>query len=59
MSEGEKHRLIVNIAASLSRVSKKDIVKRSIENFRKADPEFGDRLEQTMGKRRGSVLAAF
>jgi catalase len=58
MSEAEKHRLIANIAGSLSRVSKKDIVKRSIENFRKADPEFGERLIETLTKRKGAMLAA-
>ena len=58
MSEAEKHRLIANIAGSLSRVSKKDIVKRSIENFRKADPEFGERLIETLTKRKGAILAA-
>ncbi len=59
MSESEKQRLVGNIAASLSRVTREDIIARSIENFRRADPEFGDRLVQTLGKRKRSVLAAF
>jgi catalase len=41
MSEAAKHRLIANIAASLSQVSREDIVERSVAHFRVADPEFG------------------
>jgi catalase len=44
MSEAEKSRLVVNIAASLSRVSKKDIIERSVANFRNADAEYGERV---------------
>jgi catalase len=44
MSEAEKSRLVSNIAASLSRVSKPDIIERSIANFRKADAEYGKRV---------------
>jgi catalase len=43
MSESEKARLVHNIAASLSRVSKKDIVERSAANFHRADAEDGER----------------
>jgi catalase len=59
MSESEKQRLIGNIAGSLSRVTREDIIARSIENFRKADSEYGNRLVQALGKRKRSVLAAF
>jgi catalase len=52
MSEAEKQRLIANIAASLSRVSRKDIIERSVANFRSADAEYGDRLAAALAKRR-------
>lgn len=42
MSADEKSRLVSNIAGSLSRVSKDDIITRSISHFTKADPEYGD-----------------
>jgi catalase len=49
MSEAEKVRLVNNIAASLSRVSKKDIIERSVASFRRADIEYGDRLARALG----------
>jgi catalase len=52
MKEAEKQRLIGNIAASLSQVSREDIIDRSVGHFRKADPEFGDRLADAVAKRR-------
>src|SRR6202040_4373479 len=48
MSEAEKQRLIANISASLSRVSREDIIERSVGHFRRADPEFGDRLAKAL-----------
>ena len=48
MSEAEKQRLVGNIAASLSQVSREDIIKRSVAHFRRADPEFGDRLANAL-----------
>jgi len=48
MSEGEKQRLIGNLSASLSRVSREDIIERSVAHFRRADPEFGDRLAKAL-----------
>jgi catalase len=48
MSEAEKKRLVSNIAASLSRVSKKDIIERAIANFRSADSEYGERVARAM-----------
>ena len=44
MSEAEKQRLIANIAATLSLVSKEDIIERSLSHFSKADPDYGRRL---------------
>jgi len=54
MSGVEKQRLIANIAASLSQVSRQDIIERSVAHFRKADPEFGDRVAGPVTKRRVS-----
>jgi catalase len=50
MGESEKQRLVANIAAHLSQVSKDDIIERSVAHFRKADPEYGDRVAQAMAK---------
>jgi len=52
MSEAEKQRLVGNLAASLSQVSKQDIVERSVANFRSADPEYGDRVAKAVAERR-------
>src|SRR6202790_4176351 len=53
MSEGEKQRLIGNISASLSRVSREDIIERLVAHFRRADPEFGDRLAKALANAGG------
>ena len=45
MDEGERERLVANIAGSLGQVSRDDIVERSIGHFRAADPEYGARVE--------------
>ena len=50
MGKSEKQRLVANIAAHLSQVSKDDIIERSVAHFRKADPEYGDRVAQAMAK---------
>ena len=52
MTDAEKQRLIANIAASLSRVSREDIIERSVANFRRADAQYGDRLAAALTKRR-------
>ncbi|MGH7907183.1 MAG: catalase, partial [Candidatus Binataceae bacterium] len=52
MDEAAKRRLIDNIAGSLSQVSKEDIVERSVANFRKADPEYGERVGAAVRKLR-------
>ena len=44
MSEAEKQRLIANIAAPLSLVSKEDIIERALAHFGTADPDYGQRL---------------
>jgi catalase len=52
MSEAEQQRLVGNIAASLSKVSRANIIERSIAHFRSADSAFGDRLAEEVAKRR-------
>jgi catalase len=48
MSPAEKERLVGNIAASLSRVSRPDVIERSIVHFRHADAEYGDRVDRAV-----------
>ncbi|MET9296220.1 catalase [Streptomyces sp. NPDC003077] len=53
MSEDEKERLINNLAGFISKVSRDDIAQRAIENFRKADEDYGKRLEAAVQALRG------
>ncbi|NLU67246.1 catalase [Streptomyces sp. HNM0574] len=53
MSEDEKSRLIDNLAGFISQVSRDDIAQRAIENFRKADADYGKRLEAAVQALRG------
>ncbi|MFI7244167.1 catalase [Streptomyces qinglanensis] len=53
MSEDEKQRLIENLAGNIAGVSRDDIAQRAIENFRKADPDYGKRLEAAVQALRG------
>ncbi|MFG2398321.1 catalase [Streptomyces lydicus] len=53
MSEDEKERLIDNLAGFVSQVSRDDIAQRAIENFRKADADYGKRLEAAVQALRG------
>ncbi|MCB5908777.1 catalase [Streptomyces pinistramenti] len=53
MTEDEKERLINNLAGSISQVSRDDIAQRAIENFRKADADYGKRLEAAVQALRG------
>jgi catalase len=53
MSEEEKERLIGNLAGSISQVSREEIVERAINNFRRADADFGKRLETAVQALRG------
>ena len=43
--------LVANIAASLSQVSRQDVIDRSIAHFRQADPDYGKRLEPAVAAR--------
>jgi catalase len=53
MTEDERERLINNLAGSISQVSREDIAQRAIENFRKADTDYGKRLEAAVQALRG------
>ena len=50
--EDARQRLIENIAARLSQVSRDDIVERSLAHFRKADAEYGRRVAEAVNARR-------
>jgi catalase len=45
MKPAEKDRLIANIVGNLGKVSRDDIIARSVGHFRAADPDYGGRLE--------------
>ena len=51
MSEDAKQRLIANIAGSLARVSRDDIIERAIGYFRKADADYGQRLAKAVASK--------
>jgi catalase len=48
MPEDAKGRLVANIAGSLARVSRPDIIERTITNFRSADKDLGERLKKAV-----------
>ena len=48
MGEEEKQRLVDNIAGSLSRVSRDEIVERSIGHFRNADADYGEKVAKAV-----------
>ena len=50
--EGERTRLIETIDGSLGQVTRPDVIDRSIEHFRRADREYGDRLAAAVAARR-------
>jgi catalase len=52
MREEERKRLVDNIAGSLSQVSRPDVIERSIAQFRKADPQYGQRVADAVARRR-------
>lgn len=54
MTEEAKQHLVENIAGSLSRVSRDEIIKRSIGHFRKADPDYGRRVAEAIAVLRKS-----
>jgi catalase len=53
-----QQRLVDNIAGSLAQVSRDDIIERSIEHFRKADPEYGRRIAEGVAARRPQLAPA-
>jgi len=53
MPEDARERLVANIAGSLARVSRPEIIERSIGYFRNADPEYGARVEAAVKAKRG------
>ena len=52
IAEEARQRLIDNLAGSLAQVSRPDVIERSIESFRKADPDYGQRLAIAVAARR-------
>ena len=48
ITESERARLIASIAGNLAQVTRKEIIDRSIGHFRRADPEYGARLDQAV-----------
>lgn len=54
MRKDEKERLVSNIAATLSLVSRNEIIERSISHFRAADPEYGESVAKAVAASRQS-----
>ncbi len=52
MKDDERTRLVENIAGGLAQVSRKDVIERSIEHFRRADAEYGRRMAERVVARR-------
>lgn len=52
MSEGEKSRLIDNLAGFLAQVSREDVIEKNLAHFHAADEEYGSRLEAAVAKLR-------
>ena len=52
MKPDERARLVANIAGSLGQVRHAEIVARSVEHFRRADPEYGERVAVAVKERR-------
>jgi catalase len=48
MGSEEKDRLVANIAASLAKVSRPEIIERSLGHFRRADKDLGERLKKAV-----------
>jgi len=53
IKEDARQRLVDNIAGSLAQVTKPDVVARTLEHFRKADSEYGERIAVAFGRLRG------
>lgn len=58
MSTEEKSRLVENIATGLSSVNKTEIIERSLEHFRKADADYGERLAKRVKELRAKNINA-
>jgi catalase len=58
MTPPERARLVENLAGSLAQVRRDDVVARSIDHFRRADPEYGARLEEAVAARRSAARGA-
>src|SRR2546428_11162178 len=52
MPEEARKRLVENIAASVSQLGRKVVIERSIAHLREADPEYGQRVADAVGRRR-------
>jgi catalase len=48
MSEAERVRLVANIAGSLRSVTRPEVIARAVEHFRRADPDYGRRLDEAL-----------
>ncbi len=48
MDAEARARLVANIAGSLAKVSRPDVIERSVAHFRRADPEYGTRLAEAV-----------
>jgi len=55
MDPEARTRLVENLADSLAQVSREEVVARSIEHFRKADPEYGSRVEAAVAAKRAAA----
>jgi catalase len=53
MEEYARRRLVEDIAGSLAKVSKPDVVERASAHFRSADREYGERLTMAVAQARG------
>lgn len=58
MKDDERARLVDNLAGSLAQVTLPGVVDRSIDHFRRADPELGERLRAALAARRAGSTAA-
>ncbi len=56
MKDNERTRLVENIAESLAQVSREDVISRATENFRKADPDYGQRVAEAVSRRRDAMV---
>ncbi|BDG05181.1 catalase [Anaeromyxobacter oryzae] len=55
MAPDARERLVENLAGSLAQVSRDDVIARSIGHFRKADPDYGARVEAAVAAKRAAA----